>query len=615
MFIENLVVQGGFLNGMDVHLSPGLNVLIGARGTGKTSIIELIRYGLEAESHTPEASARSIDHALAVLGDGAVSLTLSDGFDDVQVARAAGDEQTSASSSYLKPIVLSQTEIETIGLSESGRLTLIDAFIVDVEELRQKDSASRQAVLLASKQVATLQRDLSSLAEGLQGKKQLQADLEATKAKQLELAKDSVHSGELQKQMTALMASEVRLSRSEAAAQRFRAYVESKVSALSSYELSEATSELFHEKDVPALSQLQETYKKALSGLDAVRSQFSLVLDGVQSYLVSVKAERSELERKLRACRLELEQAKAGTGAIAKRMSDIQTSLAKIQSTEQAMEERRQRLAQRISQRDEYIDEMIQVRQALTDRRSTAADKLNAALSPYVRIEVEPQAQWADYARSIALSLRGSGLKYSELSQLIATTLSPMELVRIVDSDDFSSLAELIGIQRDRAAKLLINLRDSGLGEIVTARLDDNVRMCLLDGVDYKDVSELSAGQRCTVVLSIVLQHSDKSLIIDQPEDHLDNAFIANTVIRSLRNKRRSGQVIVSTHNANIPVLGEADLVIELTSDGRHGYIQSCERLDHPESVLAISNVMEGGREAFVERANFYAEHISNGLS
>ena len=90
--IERLQIEGGFLDGFDVKFSSGLNVLIGARGTGKTSVIELIRFALAARNHTSEASERSEEHAEAVLADGAVSITLGDLIETIAVTRAAGEE-------------------------------------------------------------------------------------------------------------------------------------------------------------------------------------------------------------------------------------------------------------------------------------------------------------------------------------------------------------------------------------------------------------------------------------------------------------------------------------------------------------------------------------------
>jgi AAA15 family ATPase/GTPase len=67
---KRVQVEEGFLDGLDLHLDRGLNVVIGERGTGKTSLIELIRFCLDVPGYTPESSERSRDHAISVLGSG-----------------------------------------------------------------------------------------------------------------------------------------------------------------------------------------------------------------------------------------------------------------------------------------------------------------------------------------------------------------------------------------------------------------------------------------------------------------------------------------------------------------------------------------------------------------
>ena len=66
--IERIQIEEGFLNGLDVKLMPGLNVVIGARGTGKTSLVELIRFCFNVGGYTAETTKKSRDHALSVLG-------------------------------------------------------------------------------------------------------------------------------------------------------------------------------------------------------------------------------------------------------------------------------------------------------------------------------------------------------------------------------------------------------------------------------------------------------------------------------------------------------------------------------------------------------------------
>jgi ABC-type cobalamin/Fe3+-siderophores transport system ATPase subunit len=72
---------------------------------------------------------------------------------------------------------------------------------------------------------------------------------------------------------------------------------------------------------------------------------------------------------------------------------------------------------------------------------------------------------------------------------------------------------------------------------------------------NFKDASDLSRGQKCTALLPIFLARRDNPLIIDQPEDNLDNHFIFETVVNAVQRMKRRRQMIFITHNANIPVL------------------------------------------------------------
>jgi hypothetical protein len=76
-----------------------------------------------------------------------------------------------------------------------------------------------------------------------------------------------------------------------------------------------------------------------------------------------------------------------------------------------------------------------------------------------------------------------------------------------------------------------------------------------------------------------------------------------------MTDRASEGQVIVSTHNANIPVLGNAARVTQLGSDGRRGFALVNTTLADDDAVSAITSVMEGGRQAFQKRAQFYDQH------
>jgi len=145
-----------------------------------------------------------------------------------------------------------------------------------------------------------------------------------------------------------------------------------------------------------------------------------------------------------------------------------------------------------------------------------------------------------------------------------------------------------------------------GLADVLTADLEDYVEVALLDGDRYKTSETLSTGQRCTAVLPLVLRHEERPVVLDQPEDHLDGGFIVETLVKGIQARRDGSQLIIATHNPNIPVLGDARQVTLLGSDGRRGFKRHTGRLLDPKIVDAITSVMEGGQEAFNRRASFY---------
>ena len=128
MFIERVQIEEGFLDGLDLRFCEGLNTIIGERGTGKTSLVELIRFCLDIRGYSSDVAKRSRDHALSVLGSGQITVTLTDGQRRIVVSRTANDTQPRASGPFRSPIVFSQTEIESVGLQPTSRLQLIDSF-------------------------------------------------------------------------------------------------------------------------------------------------------------------------------------------------------------------------------------------------------------------------------------------------------------------------------------------------------------------------------------------------------------------------------------------------------------------------------------------------------
>lgn len=122
-----------------------------------------------------------------------------------------------------------------------------------------------------------------------------------------------------------------------------------------------------------------------------------------------------------------------------------------------------------------------------------------------------------------------------------------------------------------------------------------------------RDFSRLSLGQKQSVLLALMLSaESNRPLIIDQPEDHLDSEFIYQTLVPVLRRAKERRQVIIVTHNANIAVLGDAEQIIVLKAFDDKGTIVSTGSIDHPGTRDYACAILEGSQEAFKRRALIY---------
>lgn len=116
----------------------------------------------------------------------------------------------------------------------------------------------------------------------------------------------------------------------------------------------------------------------------------------------------------------------------------------------------------------------------------------------------------------------------------------------------------------------------------------------------------LSDGQRNTAVLSLLLAKGTGPILFDQPEDELDSDFIFKELVPLLRHIKERRQVILITHNANLPVNGDAELVYALEAKNGRGRIRTQGGLDREDVKQAILDVMEGSEEAFRKRREKY---------
>ena len=605
MNIVKLEVEEGFLDGLDLSFQPGLNVLIGSRGTGKSSIVELIGWVLGLSSFSEHSQARRHEHVAAILGSGQVSATLQINETTFTVARAASDDipRVSRQLNFEEPLVLSQNEIELLGLQASGRLRLIDGFRSDstaaneISVLAELGSLTSQIASITAElvEVEAEAPELESVTQALDDARAEQATFDESLAG---LAQEQERLAELSQSLAeGAGLGETLKSWSDA----IRSWAERIGSAIRATPVS-PNEPAVTERTAQVAAQISD----ARTLLERAQELAASAQGAVES-LLSESAQRSiAAEDESRQLRRTLDGMSEGAGAAARKVAELEARIVQVRRMRQHATELDQQRQGLVKNRDSYLALLEEIRSARIQARTQVVSELNDQFGPTIRFRLDALGDVSEYAARIAGSLRGSGVHYNSLAPQLARDLSPAELIRLAECFDVEGMAAAEGLTADRSARIIAALNEGGLEGIATTRIDDLVEVSLLDETEYKSSAEMSTGQRCTAVLPVLLRHDDRLVVIDQPEDNLDNAYIVDTVVKAMCTRRPGSQLICATHNPNIPVLAEAAQIIQMGSDGRRGFVARQGRLSESSIVRAIVDLMEGGREAFERRSRFY---------
>ena len=122
------------------------------------------------------------------------------------------------------------------------------------------------------------------------------------------------------------------------------------------------------------------------------------------------------------------------------------------------------------------------------------------------------------------------------------------------------------------------------------------------DGTDFRPIAQASAGQRSAAMLAFLLAHGEEPLVLDQPEDDLDNHLIYDLVVRQIRENKLRRQIIIVTHNPNIVVNGDAEMLHALDFVQGQCIVRQSGSLQEEAMRAEVCRVMEGGLEAFERR-------------
>jgi len=242
-------------------------------------------------------------------------------------------------------------------------------------------------------------------------------------------------------------------------------------------------------------------------------------------------------------------------------------------------------------------DQWIEARQAAVDYRNAQLAEINAQLPDKLNLEIEAFGEKGAYDEFLGGLLRGTNFTANARQVLVDSSHSGFEI--------FKRWSSFKSEMTDAMASKFEDVLEQRFVEIVTYAAPDS-RHVTFDG---KRINELSLGKRAMALLVLLLSLKDYPIIIiDQPEDDLDNETIHRMIVEPLREHKGNTQFIVATHNPNIPVLADAEQVIDCHETEKGQYEQFRGSLDKPSTKNAIITIMEGGEEAFERRHEIYSQ-------
>lgn len=333
--------------------------------------------------------------------------------------------------------------------------------------------------------------------------------------------------------------------------------------------------------------------------------------------------ERFGTDARVEAWRVRVQAAKDVYRALSDQLAaqgvDDPGAFERLNAERQRLEHRHKELMQAQRDRDGAIEQLSAQLELLGERRDTITrvrrDFVTKTLSdnPHVSIAVvqfgfdarkiegelrelidAPDERFAEDILAVDDEGRGKGLA-SELAEAPAaerpSTLASVRR-RLVDRD-----ASLGGKFRNYLQKKLE--RPEFRDHIQAWFPDDDLEIKYQRDGKWISVREASQGQRSAALLAFLLAFGTEPLVLDQPEDDLDNHLIYDLIVQQIRENKLRRQLVVVTHNPNVVVNGDAELVHAMEFRAGQCLVSESGALQEPEVRREVCRVMEGGYEAF----------------
>lgn len=607
--IESVSVTGGYLDGATVDFHEGLNSVLGGKGSGKSLLVELMRFGLNQESSI--GSIRE-DH------EGKLeSKLLEYGRVELKIVDSAGRKQTITReyrsgegspyipelgfdpAQYFPVLFLSQNEIISIAEDEKAQLDFIDKFfdfrlhkqrISDLEKKIESLDAGLGDSIRAVQEQRQIEKDVGLLDQEV---KKIDASLQSkifekfTKAEakknsfegQLEFLDDREEHGKTVLQsLQGLLPPELPSAiEADPALKRNRAVLTKLLEDL----------RVSHEENLVLFRDSKLVLQKEF---DAWKPDWKMIENNYQDFVRKSGGDYKVLAQDRAKKVIRLEELKKGLLLVKARAS---------------------RLKEVAQERTDYLAKLKGVHEEYSKERMEKCSNLETQSSGRLQIKITESSNTLEFKNKLSALKKGSYLKDAEIEK-ISGTVDPTTFVScllnyLVQSDP-SRLQPIVsksGIEEERvialATFLLSNYSPEELLSLQYKALpQDRPEILLNVGVGgqpslFQPLNKLSVGQKCAAMLIIALSEGEMPVIIDQPEDSLDIRSIWDDVCSKVRNGKEKRQFAFTTHNSSLAVASDTDSFTILEADATKARVVYSGSMDHDPVNSEVMKYLEGG--------------------
>lgn len=617
-------IRGGFLDGQVVKLNRNLNCIIGGRGSGKSTFLESIKV-TSGNQRDNKNEDRLIDSE--VWPDTAILIYQDEVGNLHELIRQKGDitiNQTDPSDGITIVPVESYGQGETAQFIQdsSSAPTILTDFLdrfIDFENLKIQDEQFRTSILENHQKISTLEAELKQLPEYVRLHKDANNKLEALKKQKVKELVELEQSLAEERALRGVLDEEIRTHK-ESLSDSFE-----RAESFDVEEITKGKKIVVGKDDLDKIKLLVKDYLKLASETSSdFKTKSEMVITEIETHLKDWRTKEATLVQKIEDKKNELIQQgikpdSAFISATTKSVTEYALKIRKLQGQQSE-------LAKLITNRKDLIRERKAVKTQIYGKRLSFAIKINQQLSSTVDYEVKVQYKQALHSEAFY------ELLHTTMNWRTTQVPKAAIVARHISCEDF-----LADVEKRNNTKLLALVDKNGTPVFAKADIisifdtfSDTENRRALEELLYEDRPEitvtkhstdaagvkqvavrefhkLSLGQQQAIFLTILL-HSGKNtpLIIDQPEDNLDSEFISKTVVATLRKIKEQRQVIVVTHNANIAVLGDAELIIPLRSTNDRAVVTDRGSIDSAKTKSITCTILEGGDKAFLHRKDLY---------